>query len=274
MRMNTFFLLLNLALVIFLASASALFAALPSGNSALQFTSTQLASRTTPISTVIDNLTMQCWVKWDGGSVGTIFYNGNGSFTGYGIIVQPGTNNLGLLCGGVTVTYSSTPLVLNTWQHLALVRNAGAWSLYVNGIATTLASVSVPSAPAPAPTLSDVLRFSGVIDEVSFWSAPITPANILAYKDQPISAGHPNFASLVAYYPLNEGTGQVAGSGSAGLDLQLGSTAGVDADDPTWITSTAPLVPTLGEWGMIILGAVLLYAGYRYISRRRTAAIA
>ncbi|MBI3260391.1 MAG: LamG domain-containing protein [Ignavibacteriae bacterium] len=282
MKVNTFFSRLSLALVIFVASASVLFAALPTGNSALQFGSGQYCFRSTPISTLTDNLTMQCWVKWDGTNAANemhIYYNGNGSNSGYGIFTQAGTQNIGLLCGGVNIAYSTTPLSANNWQHLALVRNAGFWTLYVNGVATTLAGVNItPNTPATpiVNTLGATLAtdgFRGVIDEVSFWSAPLSGANILAYKDFPISSGHPNFASLVAYYQLNEGTGQVAGSGT-GLDLQLGSTVGVDADDPTWVVSDSPIVPTLGEWGMIILGVVLLYAGYRYISRRRTTAIA
>lgn len=269
MRVSSFFSKVLFGLMLGFVSVTSVFAAPPTGNSALQFTTGQVCTRTTPISTITDNLTMQCWVKWNGGGVGTIFYNGNGSNSGYGICVN-GSNQIGLLCGGVTNPFSTTTLALNTWQHLALVRNAGTWSLYVNGVVTTLASASNPNVPAGGP-LSAVLSFNGLIDEVSFFNTALSPANILAYKDQPISAGHPNFANLVAYYQLNEGTGQTAGSGTS-LDLQLGSTAGVDADDPTWVISDVPLVPTLGEWGMIALTGILLYAGYHYISRRKTSA--
>ncbi len=268
MQISSFFSRALFVVVLGFVSVTSVIAAPPAGNSALQFAFGQICKRTTPISTITDNLTMQCWVKWNGGGVGTIFYNGNGSFNGYGLCVN-GSNQIGLLCGGITNPFSTTTLALNTWQHLALVRNAGTWSLYVNGVVTTLASVSNPNVPA-AP-LDAVLSFNGLVDEVSFFNTALSPATILAYKDQPISASHPNFANLVAYYQLNEGTGQTAGSGTS-LDMQLGSTAGVDVDDPTWVVSDVPLVPTLGEWGMIALTGILLYAGYHYISRRKTSA--
>jgi len=270
--MIKYFLLTSTVVAILLGSLSTSSA---QNGSALQFTGFQYATRATPISVLQNNITMQCWVKWDGtngGNVMRIYYNGNSNNSGYGIVTQAGTQNIGLLVGFFAITYSTTPLIANTWQHLALVRNAGAWSLYVNGIVTTLASGATPNVPtAPNGILGSSIfneSFQGVIDEVSFFSTPISGANILAYKDVPISAGHPNFANLVAYYQLNEGSGQIAGSGGAGLDLTLGSTAGVDANDPTWTTTVAPLVPTLGEWGMIIFGLSIIGIGVWFVNKR------
>ncbi len=46
--------------------------------------------------------------------------------------------------------------------------------------------------------------------------------------------------NAVAYWSFEEGAGQAAADSSAGgIDLQMGSTSGVDSGDPTWITEGA-----------------------------------
>ena len=54
-------------------------------------------------------------------------------------------------------------------------------------------------------------------------------------------------ASLIAYWPLNEGSGQIAGDASGnGNDGTFGDTIAVDSDDPVWVTDAVR--GTVLEW--------------------------
>jgi Concanavalin A-like lectin/glucanases superfamily/Peptide-N-glycosidase F, C terminal/Secretion system C-terminal sorting domain len=49
--------------------------------------------------------------------------------------------------------------------------------------------------------------YFGKIDDFSLWNTELTAATIQAWMYRDIDAAHPNFANLVAYYPMNEGAG-------------------------------------------------------------------
>lgn len=59
---------------------------------------------------------------------------------------------------------------------------------------------------------------------------------ILLGKPFPIRSG------LVAFYDFHEGSGQAVADRVGGYDATLGSTAGVDANDPTWVGKTLDFV--------------------------------
>jgi hypothetical protein len=124
-------------------------------------------------STLTDNFGIEVWVKSSGNTSGnaSIAYNGNTSSAGWGIY-RAGPN-YGFLYGGITLT-GLTP-ISPQWTELALVRDNGTTSFYVNG-----ASVySNPVGPHPPsggvgiggnPQTAGFELFDGQIDEVRIFS--------------------------------------------------------------------------------------------------------
>lgn len=80
--------------------------------------------------------------------------------------------------------------------------------------------------------------FVGTIDEVRIWTSVRSPTGIQADLRECTPGA---FDGLAAYFAFDEGAGQrvddLSGNGNT---VRLGSTADVDAADPTWIDSTVP----------------------------------
>ncbi len=226
----------------------------------------------TNVSSLTDNVTMECWTRWNGSAPsGNLFmYNGNPSFNGYGIYLDAG-NQIHFLAGGVIDATTGYFMTANVWTHLAIRRTAGSWHLIVNGIQQGWTVANAPNVPG-APGFIVGASLPGDIDEIRIWNAAIPTATILAQYPQSVTSSHPNFASLSAYYPMNEGTGQTTADVRGGNTLTFGATTGVAADDPTWINESSPIsVPTLGEWAMIIFSIGMIGIAWYYMRKRRTA---
>ncbi|HEY7871578.1 MAG TPA: LamG-like jellyroll fold domain-containing protein [Rudaea sp.] len=124
-------------------------------------------------STLTDNFGIEAWVKSNGSTVGnaTIAYNGNTSNAGWGIY-RLGTD-YGLLYGG-NIGAPVTP-ISTQWMELALVRNNGVTTFYVNGVASYTTATG-PNSPAGGvgiggnPLISGGELFDGKIDEVRIFS--------------------------------------------------------------------------------------------------------
>jgi hypothetical protein len=123
------------------------------------------------INTGTDNFGIEIWAYATGtGGNRAVIYNGNTGTAGYGIY-QVGSN-WALLYGG-RVLSGVAPLTLNQWTDLALVRDAGATTMYINGIAFPLAVV------APNAITGNMLigasqtggeRFIGNLDEARLFT--------------------------------------------------------------------------------------------------------
>src|SRR6185436_5151149 len=101
-------------------------------------------------------------------------YNGNGGSSGWGLFQQ--NTNYQVLFGGVTA-FGSGPATLNEWTHVALVRNSGVATLYVNGVAAG-STTSAPNSPSGGFTLGTTYNnlnsdtFNGMLDEVRIFTFP------------------------------------------------------------------------------------------------------
>ncbi len=129
-----------------------------------------------PITPATDNFGIEAWVKTstlfpsDPHRQAVIAYNGTPSTDGWGLY-QVGATYQGLL-GGVGFI-GSTPATTTDWVHLALVRNGGLATFYVNGIPMG-ADGDAPGMPTGHTYIADVLPadfpFNGNIDEVRIFT--------------------------------------------------------------------------------------------------------
>ncbi len=132
------------------------------------------AATTPALLAVTDNFVLELWAKnavSGSGQGAMLFYTGNTATSGFGLFRGP-DDNYAALFGGVDVV-GAVP-VGGDWMHLALVRNNGASTLYVNGLAAAT-SGSVPAMPDPAAGFSIGVNtnttaefFNGMIDDVRF----------------------------------------------------------------------------------------------------------
>ncbi|MBE2179751.1 MAG: LamG domain-containing protein [Chthoniobacterales bacterium] len=137
-------------------------------HTALDFTGGQSAS-INAVTNVTDNFGIELWVKTRSTSGSRcLAYNGDSASNGWGLMQVDGTFQA--LFGGVSFV-GSAPAPPNTWTHLAIVRDSGTTTFYVNGIAAGT-SLSAPHAPsglfalAAAPPALNAEYFDGVLDEV------------------------------------------------------------------------------------------------------------
>ncbi len=174
------------------------------------------------VSTQTNNITIEEWVKLTSIPSGTqfLFYNGNTGGSGYGIAI----NNLGQLlifAGGVVSTNTNLTLTPGIWQHVALVRNAGFWYFYLNGVQQYSTSSSVPYTPTVGTYVgnnnSSGEIFNGKISQVAFWNTVRTTAQIQADMQACSFSG----SGLAAYWSLNGTANDLSGNGN---NLTLSST--------------------------------------------------
>jgi hypothetical protein len=131
------------------------------------------------------DVSLAAWVRWDGVSRTwqPILYNGDTGASGYGLYLINGVPSL--LVGGVAVGVAGAPLPANTWQHLALVRGNGVWTLYLNGTPQPLTNATAaPNAPRPGDrTLIgtdsiDTGFFGGQLDEAAIYERALGTAEV------------------------------------------------------------------------------------------------
>jgi 1-phosphatidylinositol phosphodiesterase len=137
-----------------------------------------------------DNFGIELWVK-PNDTTGTkcLAYNGHSGTSGWGLYQFDA--NYGVLFGGRAI-FGSGPATAGVWTHLALVRNNGTATLYVNGVAsgTVPDSPNVPAgrfAVGAQPQSLAAEFFAGALDEVrvfTFQPGQFSPDSLL-YQPKP-----------------------------------------------------------------------------------------
>jgi hypothetical protein len=126
-------------------------------------------------TTLTDNFGLEAWVRSDGAAAnGVIGYNGDTSFGGWGLFYDM-SGLYRVLFGGVTF-FGSAPATTD-WTHLAVVRDSGIATFYVNGVPQGTTG-DAPNAPTAVPSggvmiggnLTGGEFFDGRVDEVRIFS--------------------------------------------------------------------------------------------------------
>jgi len=127
---------------------------------------------------------------------------------------KDGTLSFVIATGQAWPEVLSDPIMnANQWYHIAGVYDSGTASIYINGEFMN----SMPINGTPAPNVTSDLTigdspgwpgrvFDGIIDEVRVWNVARTAQQI---ADNQTTSFTGNEAGLVAYLPMNEGSGDI-----------------------------------------------------------------
>ena len=225
--------------------------------------------------------TLEAWVDWTGGGVGTS--------TGYGGIANaipvitkgraeadsPANLNMDYFLGidassgrlvadfedtaggGNHPVAGTTALTTNTWHHVAATYDGTTWRLYLDGILdTTLAvgaytpeSTSIEHAAlatAIDSTGTAAGFFAGTIDEARIWNVARTDAQIQSTRDSELTSG----SGLIGRWGLDDGSGTVA------ADSVAGAPSGTLVGGLTWVAGHAFPADTNGVPKVVLDGPV------------------
>lgn len=126
---------------------------------------------------------------------------------------------------------ATTSVLANAWSHWAFTKNAGTGSMkiYLNG--QLWHSGTAKTNPIDIDTLiiganKNLGRvFPGQFDEVRIWNKELSSNEIARWMNKPLDNGHPDYSHLVAYYPLDEGNGNVTANDVNNVASTFTSTA-------------------------------------------------
>jgi hypothetical protein len=175
-----------------------------------------------------------------------------GQFEGYTVFMGESIKRfagcVSSAAGTMRCVNSLSDLHLGEWYHLALVADSAQISFYENG---ELQATNTTGFPLDLDTLPLYFGrtgeswdgyFNGQIDEVRIWNATLDQTTIRQWMHREVDGAHPNYGNLVGYWKLNDGSGQTVYDATTNHnDGTLGASSGSGSDDPTWVTSTAPI---------------------------------
>jgi hypothetical protein len=149
-----------------------------------------------------DNFGVEAWVNPAvlGGNQ-SIAYNGRTDTSGWGLFLIE--SNFSVLYGGVVLVEMGNATV-GVWTHLALVRDSGVATLYINGVASgslldTPNTPTVRFAVGSDPQIPGAETFTGLMDEVrvfTFAPGQFTTNDLLLNARNPVPANLSNVQSL------------------------------------------------------------------------------
>lgn len=165
----------------------------------------------------MNSFTVETWVKWDGGSNGTIYSEADTASLNpiLSILAIPASGQLEIVLRdasqvGLAIYPTNGAISITGWTHLAFVRsNATTAYLYIDGLPTDTFTFAAPS-PWTVNEITIGTRkrsafdgfFKGEIDEVRTWSYARSATEIMAYKDCHLTGTE---TDLVSYYDFNQG---------------------------------------------------------------------
>jgi hypothetical protein len=173
------------------------------------------------INFTTQNFTIEAWVRPTAVASGsntfenTILGNDIWTTTNTGYALRTGgSRKLSFVYGNGTSWYDcGTPtavLTLNQWSHVAVTKNAGTVTIYVNGVSMatqTHAQTSISSGTSLNIGEHGKLenrKFTGAIHEVKFWNTGRTLSQIQSDTARECPNNGIYNSNLIAYFPMNE----------------------------------------------------------------------
>jgi hypothetical protein len=243
--------------VLFCLPCLAIAAVVTAKESALRFSkpSHRVMVPTCDALDIRDELTIEAWVFAEPGTRQrnrSFIVSKNYADTGYGLETHGIEGNVLEGQGGRSIEGVPT----GKWTHVALSRSTRAFRLFIDGKLVSLVATAGPMKPnklklwiGSSPFLSlpgnQPTTWIGRIQEVRIWGVARSEKQIRESMNRHLRGSEPG---LRAYYPLNEGKGQVirdvTGHAAAGY---LGDSAQQEASDPEWAEGLRlrPAVPTV-----------------------------
>ncbi|MBL7698984.1 MAG: hypothetical protein JNK79_12545 [Chitinophagaceae bacterium] len=222
-----------------------------SQSNALRFDGTNdYVQRPSQVNVGTGNFTFEAWVKPETTTNGVVFgqdISGNNNHM-FRLTVQ--NNRARFYFRGATtnpniqIATAAGSVPTNVWTHLAVVRNGGDVTIYVNGVAgATGNTATINNQSGADPTkpfrigarggtsnANGQTNFEGSIDDFRYWNIARSQSDIRSNMFYPPSAGA---TGLVSWYKFDAGSGTSAvnsGTNSPGNNGTL-------VNGPAWVTS-------------------------------------
>jgi hypothetical protein len=144
--------------------------------------------------------------------------------------------------GGYHTADGATDIPFDTWTHVAQTYDGSVLRLYINGQLDGSTTVNQPMVAEPVDLTfgnnPEGFPLGGNLDEIRLWSVARSQAGIQSTMHDALIGTEPE---LVGYWPLDEGTGDVAFDMTInGNNARLGTADGRDAADPIWSDDVPP----------------------------------
>lgn len=186
---------------------------------------------TTGMGSVKEELTVSFWAYGNPGLFSTntsiIYGAGSGGERDLNIHLPWGNGSVYFDCGDEGSGYdrinkaATQDIIEGTWNHWAFTKNAstGTMQIFLNGVlwhSGTNKNRPIDFAKMVVGKSSAYSNnYQGSIDELRIWDKVLSESTIADWMNIPVGSSHPEYSSLVAYYPMDEGTGTVLKDASA-----------------------------------------------------------
>lgn len=199
--------------------------------SGLHFTGSECITLTSPIEEAVGGFTFEAWLRPASLQNFTLVDTDGSTLT----LVAQEDGSVSFKHGSRSATSGAGYLVAGEWHHYAVVFDKGRVRFYRDCI-----SFAEPTTTVGSQTLSAITDpfqlfagFSGLVDELRFWTSSLTLDNLRAYANAPISDTSVPEGSLglCTYYDFNQNGGDVIDRTSYG---RTGRRVGFGPDGDAW----------------------------------------
>lgn len=188
--------------------------------------------------------TIEAWVRpealGNGHRVIAVKSTSGGWNDGFGLANYSGNANAHLFVNQFNQPHPSTPLALDTWQHLAGTYDGNTLRLYRNGELQEAVDVGQPIQQSVADLAIGgqfgTYVWQGALDEVRFWDRALSADEIATRHTQALAGTEEH---LVARWGFEEGEGTLAANSASAAHPAAFPTP--LSQRPTWVISSAPI---------------------------------